>query len=68
MDEVRSGRRNRKISYVRTAVSYLAATELGYSAAEVGRKLGISGMGVGKCLDRGEKWLDKGSVISKYLK
>ncbi len=30
------------ISYLRTAVSYLAVTELGDSAAEVGRKLGIS--------------------------
>ena len=67
MDEVRSARRNRKVSYVRTAVSYLAVTELGFSAAEVGRKLGISGMGVAKCLDRGEKWYHKEGVISRYI-
>ncbi|MBK5102568.1 MAG: hypothetical protein JJE15_16570 [Desulfobacteraceae bacterium] len=40
-------------------MSYLAVSELGHSAAEVGRKLGSSGMGVGKCLDRGEKSLEK---------
>jgi len=30
----------------------LAVNQLGMNATEVGRKLGITGMGVGKCADR----------------
>jgi hypothetical protein len=41
--------------------------QLGCTASEVARKLGISGMGVGKCVERGKKSLDKSEIIREYL-
>jgi len=51
----------------------------GFSASEVARKLGISGMAVGKCVDRGKEtllcremqsifhWYDKSEIMREYL-
>jgi hypothetical protein len=33
----------------------------------VARKLRISGMGVGKCVDRGKKTLDRAKIMRKYF-
>jgi len=35
--------------------------------SDVARKLRISGMGVGKCVDRGKKIFDKPEIIKEYL-
>jgi len=35
--------------------------------SDVARKLRISGMGIGKCVDRGKKILDKPEMIKEYL-
>jgi len=50
--ELKSSKRNGRISKVRAVISFLAVNQLGMNATEVGRKLGITGMGVGKCADR----------------
>ncbi len=67
MDELKSSKRNRKVSYARAIISYLAVNQLGCSASQVARKLGISGMGVGKCVVRGKKSLDKSEIIREYV-
>ena len=67
MADLKSSKRNRKVSYARAVTSYLAVNQLGCSASEVARKLGISGMGVGKCVDRGKKSLGKSEIIREYL-
>ena len=67
MEDLKSSKRNRKVSYARAVISYLAVNHLGRNASEVARKLRISGMGVGKCVDRGKKLLDKPEIIKEYL-
>jgi len=67
MEDLKSSKRNRKDSYARTVISYLAVNYLGCNATEVARKLRISGMGVGKCVDRGKKDLDQPEITKKYL-
>jgi hypothetical protein len=67
MDDLKSSKRNRKVSYARAVISYLAVNQLGCTASQVARKLGISGMGVGKCVERGKKSLDKSEIIREYV-
>ena len=67
MQMLKSSKRNRKVSHARAVISYLAVNQLGCSASEVARKLRISGMGVGKCVDRGKKIVDKQEIIREYL-
>ena len=67
MEDLKSSKRNRKVSYARAVISYLAVNQLGWNASDVARKLRISGMGVGKCVDRGKKILDKPEIIKEYL-
>jgi len=67
MEDLKSSKRNRKVSYARAVISYLAVNQLGWNASDVARKLRISGMGVGKCVDRGTKLLDKPEIIKEYL-
>lgn len=59
MHMLKSSKRNRKVSHARAVISYLAVNELGCRASEVARKLRISGMAVGKCVESGKKLLDK---------
>ena len=67
MENLKSSKRNRKVSYARAVISYLAVNQLGWNASDVARKLRISGMGVSKCVDRGEKILDKPEIMKEYL-
>jgi len=67
MDALKSYRRNEKITEARAIISFLAVNQLGMSATEVARKLGMTGMGVGKCADRAEKRLDTQRIIAEYL-
>ena len=67
IEELKSSKRNRKVSHARAIISYLAVNQLGLSASEVALKLGISGMGVGKCVERGKKSLDNPELIREYL-
>ena len=67
MEDLKSSKRNRKVSYARAVISYLAVNQLRCSASEVARKLRISGMGVGKCVDRGKKTLDKAEIMREYF-
>ena len=67
MENLKSSKRNRKVSYARAVISYLAVNQLGWNASDVARKLRISGMGVGKCVDRGKKIFDKPEIIKEYL-
>jgi hypothetical protein len=67
IEELKSSKRNRKVSHARAIISYLAVNQLGLSASEVARKLGISGMGVGKCVERGKKSLDNPELIREYF-
>jgi putative transposase len=67
MEDLKSSKRNRKVSYARAVISYLAVNQLRCSASEVARKLRISGMGVGKCVDRGKKTLDRAKIMRKYF-
>ena len=67
MQMLKSSKRNRKVSHARAVISYLAVNQLGCSASEVARKLRMSGMGVGKCVDRGKRILDKQKNIGEYL-
>ena len=67
MGDLKSTKRNRKVSYARTVISYLAVNYLGCNATEIARNLRISGMGVGKCVDRGKKVLDMPEIIKEYL-
>jgi len=66
-NELTSSRRGQKVSYARAVISYLAVNQLGRSASDVARKLAISGMGVGKCVQRGNKILDKPGIMKEYL-
>ena len=67
MEDLKSLKRNRKVSYARTVISYLAVNQLRCSASEVARKLRISGMGVGKCVERGKKTLDRAEIMREYF-
>jgi len=67
MEDLKSSKRNRKVSYARAVISYLAVNQFGWNASEVARKLRISGMGVGKCVDRGKKIFDKPEIMKEYL-
>ena len=67
MEDLKSSKRNRKVSYARAVISYLAVNQLGWNASDVARKLRISGMGVGKCVDRGKKIFDKPEIMKEYL-
>lgn len=67
MQILKSSKRNRKVSHARAVISYLAVNQLGCSASEVARKLRMSGMGVGKCVDRGKIIIDKQKNVSEYL-
>jgi hypothetical protein len=67
MAELKSSKRNGRISKVRSIISFLAVNQLGMSATEVGRKLGITGMGIGKCADRAQKGLDTQRIIAESL-
>jgi len=67
MEDLKSSKRNRKVSYARAVISYLAVNQFGWNASDVARKLRISGMGVGKCVDRGKKIFDKPEIIKEYL-
>lgn len=49
-------------------ISCLAVTGMGYSASEVGRSLGISRINVGRCVERGEKVLDKYEDLKDIVK
>lgn len=66
-NELTSSRRGQKIRYARAVISYLAVNQLGCSASYVARKLGMSGMGVGKCVQRGNEILDKPGIMQEYL-
>lgn len=65
--KLKSSKRNRKVSYARAIISYLGVSQLCHTASEVALRLGISGMGVGKCVERGKKLLDKREIIREYL-
>jgi hypothetical protein len=67
MQMLKSSKRNRKVGYARAVISYLAVNQLGCSASEVARKLRMSGMGVGKCVDRGKRIVDEQNNINEYL-
>ena len=79
MDELRSSKRSGKISQARVIISFLAVNRLGVCASEVARKLSMSGMGVGKCVDRAKKkllcceirslfnWYDTQRITAEYL-
>jgi len=56
-----SSSRRRKISDARAIISRLAVADMGYSASEVGRSLGLSRVNVGRCADRGKE------VLGNYL-
>ena len=66
-DALKSSRRSAKITEARAIISFLAVNQLGMTAAEVGRELGMTGMGVWKCADRAEKTLDTQRIIAEYL-
>ena len=57
IEDLISSKRNGRVSRARSIISYLAVNQLEYNGTEVARKLRISGMGVGKCVDRGKKIL-----------
>ena len=67
MDELKSSKRNGKITEARTIISFLAVNQIGVSASEVARRLGMTGMGVGKCVDRAKKRLDTQRLTAEYL-
>jgi len=67
MAQVRSPKRDAKISEIRSIISFLAVNQLGMSAKSVADKLGITGMAVGKCANRAEKGLDTQKIIAEYL-
>ena len=67
MDELRSSKRNEKIVRARAIISFLAVDQLGISASEVARDLNMTGMGVGKCVDRAKKTFDRQQIIREYL-
>ena len=78
MDEVRSARRNQKISHVRTAVSYLAAIELRCGGAKIAAALELSEKGVSRCLprrsgrsywgiERGKELIDNDKKMPEYV-
>ena len=52
IEELLSPKRERRISYARGIVCYLAVLKLGYKASEVGKVLGISRKSVSRCLPR----------------
>jgi len=52
-----SGRRDRKVSRARAIISYLAATEAGYSQTQIADHLNISRIGVRNSILRGQKMI-----------
>jgi len=52
IEELLSPKRERRISYARGIVCYLAVLKLGYKASELGKVLGISRKSVSRCLPR----------------
>ena len=42
MEDLKSSKRNRKISYARAVISYLAVNQIGCTASEVARKLKVN--------------------------
>jgi len=68
IEDLLSPKRERRISYARGIVCYLAVLKLGYELSEVGKVLGISSRkGVSRCMRRGEKSLDNDGKIMSYL-
>ena len=67
MAQLKSPKREARTSKIRSIISFLAVKQLGMSATTVGGKLGITGMAVGKCVDRAEKRLDAQQIIAGYL-
>ena len=67
MAQLKSQKRDARTSKIRSIISFLAVSQLGMSATTVGDKLGITGMAVGKCVDRAEKRLDTQQIIAEYL-
>ena len=67
MAQLKSQKRDARTSKIRSIISFLAVNQLGMSATTVGDKLGITGMAVGKCVDRAEKRLDTQQIIAEYL-
>ena len=67
IEDLLSLKRERRISYARGIVCYLAVLKLGYELSEVGKVLGISRKGVSRCMRRGEKSLDNDGKIMSYL-
>jgi len=67
MAQLKSPKRDRRISRVRSIISFLAVNQLGMSATSVAEKLSITGMAVGKGADRAQKRLDTQQLISEYL-
>ena len=67
MSQLKSQKRDARTSKIRSIISFLAVSQLGMSATTVGDKLGITGMAVGKCVDRAEKRLDTQQIIAEYL-
>lgn len=51
-DELRSRRRHRVLAAARSALALRAASELGLSGAEIGRRLGVTKAGVHRMLER----------------
>ena len=67
MAQLKSQKREARTSKIRSIISFLAVNQLGMGATTVGDKLGITGVAVGKCVDRAEKRLATQQIIAEYL-
>ena len=62
-----SSKRDQKISYVRSVISYLAAVELRYTIDSIAESLNLSAKSVSRCVERGREIIDNNKQILDYL-
>jgi len=65
--ELLSSKRKQEISNARAIISYLSATELGYSGVKIAAALKLSEKSVSRCIDRGKRILDNDKQMYEYL-
>jgi len=67
LKDLLSSKRTQEISNARAIISYLAAMELKNSGKEIASHLSLSEKSVSRCIERGNKLLDKDKNLLDYV-
>jgi len=67
IEEIKSSRRKRKLSYARSVVAYAAIRNMGYKGTEMAKVLSLSPGTVSQNIDKGKILIDKHKELKVKL-